>query len=99
MLQKMNNLSIEIRKSSKTLKIFGIKNLDLDMLDTVFRPQGHDALGQTFLKYGYVYKRFYVPKFGSVWGGGGQFDPSSEISAGKVWNGPEWLKWTKNKLF
>ena len=29
----------------KKSKIFGIKNFELDMLDTVFRPQEHDALG------------------------------------------------------
>ena len=27
------------------LKILGIKNFELDMLDTVFRPKEHDALG------------------------------------------------------
>ena len=33
----------------KKSKIFGLENYELDMLDTVFRPQKHDALGQFFL--------------------------------------------------
>ena len=35
----------KFEKSEKKSKIFGIKNFELDMLDTVFRPQEHDALG------------------------------------------------------
>ena len=35
-------------KSEKKSKIFGIKNFEFDMLDTVFRPQEHDALGYFF---------------------------------------------------
>ena len=33
------------KNQKKKSKIFGIKNFELDMLDTVFRPQEHDALG------------------------------------------------------
>ena len=35
----------KFEKSEKKSKIFGVKNFELDMLDTVFRPQEHDALG------------------------------------------------------
>ena len=31
-------------KNQKKMKIFGVKNFELDMLDAVFRPQEHDAL-------------------------------------------------------
>ena len=37
----------------------------------------------------YIYKRFCVPKFGSVWGD--RFDPI-EISAGKIRNGPRMVQ-------
>ena len=40
---KIHQLKFE--KSEEKSKIFGIKNFELDMLDTVFRPQEHDALG------------------------------------------------------
>ena len=33
------------KNQKKKSKIFGIKNFELDMLDTVFRPQEHNALG------------------------------------------------------
>ena len=39
-----NHHSISENPEKKS-KIFGFKNYELDMVDTVFRPQEHDALG------------------------------------------------------
>ena len=41
--EKIVNRNPKIQK--KKSKIFGLKNFELDMLDTVFGPQEHDALG------------------------------------------------------
>ena len=43
--KKWKNRQSKSENPEKKSKIFGLKNFELDMLDTVFRPQEHDAIG------------------------------------------------------
>ena len=60
------------------------------MLDTVFRPQEHDALGYFFWNRVIYITDFVFQNLAKF--GGCQFDPPPEILAGKVQNDPQMVQ-------
>lgn len=69
-----------------------IKFFKLDMLDTVFSFNKHDALGKKFETGLHIYKRFGVPNFDLVWGVGLTANPKHFI---QEWSGraPKRFEW------
>ena len=86
----MKNLSIEIRKIRKKIENFWSQKFRVRHARyRISTPGTRCTRLKKFLKSGYIYNRFCVPKFVEVWGG--QFDPP-EILAGKVQNDPQMVQ-------
>ena len=84
--QKMKNLSIEIRKIRKKIENFWSQKFRVRHARySISTPGTRCTRLKKFLKSGYIYNRFCVPKFVEVWGG--QFDPPPWDFGRK---GPEW---------